>query len=80
MFQYDGDNSSSGTDYFKGSLFGYTIYGMFGLFMIALAIGLIWQYYSRTQKEHKRQTSAGEQPKLNIWLFQLNIGEGFDVQ
>ena len=66
MFQYDGDNSSSGTDYFKGSLFGYTIYGMFGLFMIALAIGLIWQYYSRTQKEHKRQTSAGEQPKLNI--------------
>lgn len=45
---------------------------MFGLFMIALAIGLIWQYYSRTQKEHKRQTSEGEEPKLKICLFQLN--------
>ena len=44
---------------------------MFGLFMIALVIGLIWQYYSRTQKEHKSQASAGEQPKLNI--CQLNM-------
>jgi len=70
IFQYGGDNSSSGTDYFKGNLFGYTVYGMFGLFMIALVIGLIWQYYSRTQKEHKHQNSAGEQ-RLKICLFQV---------
>lgn len=57
LFQYDGDNSSSGADYFKGSLFGYTVYGMFGLFLIALAVGLFWQYYPRTRKEHSLQTS-----------------------
>jgi len=38
---------------------------MFGLFMITLAIGLIWQYYSRTQKVHKRQTSAEGQQDSN---------------
>ncbi|XP_022790215.1 uncharacterized protein LOC111329712 isoform X2 [Stylophora pistillata] len=53
--QYGGDNSSSGADYFDGNLFGYAVYGMCGLFLLALAVGLFWQYYPREKKEQEIQ-------------------------
>ncbi|KAJ7390183.1 hypothetical protein OS493_026690 [Desmophyllum pertusum] len=38
----------------------------FGLFMISLAVGLVWQYFPRAKKEHELQTRAGEQQDVNM--------------
>lgn len=59
--QYGGDNSSSGADYFDGNLFGYAVYGMFGLFLLALAVGLFWQYYPREKKAQEIQNRKAKQ-------------------
>ena len=41
-------------------MFGYTIYIMFGLFIIALAVGLSWQYFPLAKKEQKFETGTGK--------------------
>lgn len=77
FFQYGGDNSSSGADYFDGNLFGYAVYGMFGLFLLALAVGLFWQYYPREKKAQEIQNRKGKLLQLNICCQSLLQGFKF---
>ena len=44
-----------GLGYFDGSVFGYTVYAMLGLFVIVLICGLTWQYKLRASSEQKRE-------------------------
>lgn len=60
LFQYHSEDSTLGVEYFEGSMFGYTIYIMFGLFIIALAVGLSWQYFPLAKKEQKFETGTGK--------------------
>lgn len=49
--QYYSEDSSLGVEYFQGSTFGYTVYGMLGMCFVALAVGLLWQYIHQTKFE-----------------------------
>ena len=58
-FQYHNEDSSLGVEYFQNNMFGYTVYGLLGLFIISLVVGLIWQHFPQAKKEQKFPTQTG---------------------
>ena len=76
LLQYYSEDSSLGVEYFQGSMFGYTVYGMLGLFVVALAVGVFWQYFPWKKKEQEIPTGKG---KIST-VHKINPADGEAVE
>ncbi|EDO40070.1 predicted protein [Nematostella vectensis] len=64
--------ATDGTDYFDGSIFGYSVYAMAGLFLVILAVGLYWQKYHLPRRGEWRESKAGRDAELQDVEIELS--------
>ncbi|XP_068673371.1 uncharacterized protein [Montipora foliosa] len=75
--KYYSEDSSLGVEYFQGSMFGYTVYGMLGLFVVALGVGVFWQYFPWKKKEQEipsGKENAGDANKEAVLHCSVEVG------